>query len=74
MPKEIKIICDCCANDLTYTSNYEDYYLVLSSSHKLPWFAQKGERSGAVTCMLIEPPIKENRYFCGLECLNKWMQ
>ena len=72
MPSEVKIICDGCGADLTYTGNSVDYYLILYYASKIPRYMKNGETGGAVTDMMIQPPIKKAAYFCGLGCLDKW--
>jgi hypothetical protein len=59
------ITCDSCERDLTLTTNSIDYRLVLKSERKLC-------AEGAVTDMLIYPPINSDKHFCGLGCLQKW--
>lgn len=67
-----EIKCDECGRDLTYTGNCEDYYLVLSSGSKAPWYAKDGSRGGFVTAMAIYPPVDRTYHFCGLDCMDSW--
>lgn len=67
MGKTATITCDGCCRDLTYTGNSVDYRLVLGSEAKP---IEPGP--GAVTDMMIYPPIDRTHYFCGLHCLDKW--
>ncbi len=73
MGKTVEIVCDKCGKDLSYTSNCEDYYLVVNSCSKSPWYHQQGMRGGAVTSMAISPPIDRPHYFCDLRCLEEWI-
>lgn len=70
--KSRQVICDACGEDLTYTGNCEDYYLVVTSASKQPWYLRDGLRGGAVTSMAIRPPVEQERDFCGLACLDLW--
>lgn len=65
MPKTIEIKCDGCGRDLTRTSNCEDYRLALVVE-RIP------SVGGVVTAMAAYPPIEQNAYFCGLDCLRGW--
>lgn len=67
MPKKVEIGCDGCSKDLTYTSNFEDYYLVVT-------YASKRHRptSFAVTAMAKSPPVEREYFFCDLQCLDHW--
>lgn len=73
MGEQVKITCDSCERDLTYTGNCEDYRLILSYESKLPWYYEHGETCGAVTDMGILPPINRKHVFCDMGCLEKWM-
>jgi hypothetical protein len=74
MTEVSKITCDQCDNDLTYTENCEDYYVVLGNGSKSPWYLRDGRRGGAVTAMAIAPPIKGGtKHFCGVGCLAAWL-
>lgn len=72
MGKIVQITCDGCGEDLTYTGNCEDYYLVVSYSSKVPLYVKEGLPGGVVTAVAIAPPIKCNHYFCDLRCLDHW--
>ena len=67
-----QVICDACGKDLTYTGNCEDYYLVVSSASKEPWYRREGKRGGFVTSMGKYPPVDREHDFCGLDCLDLW--
>lgn len=67
MGKEIKIICDGCGRDITYTGNSIDWRLALRNE-EIPSY------SGTVTDMYIPPQIDKDVYFCGIECLKKWLK
>lgn len=62
-----KVTCDGCGRDLTATANCVDYRLVLEPQ-SIP------SAGGAVTAMHIEPDIRSARHFCGLRCLEVWME
>jgi len=66
MPKEVEITCDSCGNQLTRSSNCEDYRLALLNE-RVP------SGGGAVTAMAVYPAIKRDAYFCGVECLRAWL-
>jgi hypothetical protein len=68
MPKTIKIICDQCKRDITYTGNCEDYKLVLSNE-SIP----HNPECSAVTCMASYPHIDHDVYFCNARCLKDWV-
>jgi hypothetical protein len=61
-----KIICDNCKADLTTTGNSIDYRLALISQLIPGW-------GGAVTDMLISPPIDRSHHFCHMGCLREWI-
>jgi len=67
--QETKITCDGCGNDLTYTGNEEEYRLALNLERKTihPDITY-------VTSMYFIPPIKKNKHFCGIECIEKWLE
>lgn len=67
-----KITCDGCGADMTYTGNSVDYYLRLTTGSPQSWYMKEGRNGGAVTDMMIYPPIKGDHHFCGLECLDRW--
>lgn len=66
MAKITEITCDGCGNDLTTTSNREDYRLALLNESVL-------SGGGAVTAMGAYPAIEQNAYFCGVDCLRVWL-
>lgn len=66
--KKIQIICDGCEGDITYTKNAIDYRLTLCSES----ISISPEVSHAIMTM-INPSIKENKYFCDLFCLKRWL-
>jgi hypothetical protein len=65
MPKTVKISCDECGADLSYSGNSVDYRVALLNE-SIP------SRGGFVTDMMIYPALEQNAYFCGLGCLDKW--
>lgn len=67
MAKTVKIECDGCGHDLTYTGNSADYRLVVSAEEKPTY-----PGLNIVTDMMIYPPIDRVYYFCRLACLDKW--
>src|SRR6185312_9710099 len=72
MPRKTEFTCDGCGEDLTYTGNCEDYYLVVTYGSKQPWYVKEGLRGGAVTSMAKSPPVDRDYYFCDLKCLDYW--
>lgn len=66
MTAQIKILCDSCQANLTQTTNSIDYRLKLSCEvipcHK-----------GAVTDMMVYPPIDADKHFCSKGCLQKYV-
>lgn len=71
MPSQTKITCDGCGRDRTWTGNSVDYRLALVVQ-RIP--AGPPDRNGSVSVfdMMIHPPIDQDAYFCGLDCLDKW--
>ena len=65
MPKDVKVTCDGCGRDLTHTSNSIGYRLAL----KVERLQTAG---GAVTDVMIYPPLDRDAYFCGTLCLSDW--
>ncbi len=69
MTYEIKITCDNCDKDLTYTSNAIDYRLTLKDEKKRTY-----PDTNVVTSMMIYPSLKDGeKNFCGLGCLKIWV-
>jgi len=68
-----KVTCDGCGDDITATGNSVDYRLVLESELLPQWWQIRGESGGSCTDMMIYPPIKGRRHFCGLKCLDVWV-
>jgi len=68
MTKTTQITCDGCGGDLTYTGNSVGYRLALINEH-LP----TDPRVKVVTDMGIPRPISDNAHFCGIGCLNRWL-
>lgn len=66
--KDVKINCDQCGLDLTYTRNSVDYRLSLEVE-RLPIDPEVS----TVTEMLIHPPMKQDAHFCGVFCLAQWV-
>ncbi len=65
MGKDVKITCDECGRDITTTGNSIDYRLAIKSE-RIP------SCGGAVTDMMICPPIDSDKYFCGWRCFQEW--
>lgn len=66
MGKDVTLTCDGCGNDLSRSSNCEDYRLRLANEH-VP------SVGGCVTAMGAYPAIKHDVYFCEVACLRKWL-
>lgn len=66
MSKTVEIKCDGCGHDLTRSTNYVDYRLALVSE-------LISNPCGVGTLMMKYPAIDAAAYFCGLQCLRKWI-
>jgi hypothetical protein len=66
MGKQIQILCDNCSRDLTSTGASPQFRLHLMAE-ALP------HTSVAIHAVMVYPPIKEDKYFCGLSCLEAWL-
>jgi hypothetical protein len=64
--KDLKITCDFCSRDLTYTGNCIDWYLSLKNEQMMTL-------GNVLTCAMIYPKIDKDAHFCGLDCLKKWI-
>lgn len=64
--KTVTITCDRCGRDLTSTGAMPAFRLCLTAEH-VPSMTKVGYLA------LIYPPIKEDKHFCGLHCLGKWI-
>lgn len=67
MAENRKVTCDSCGADLTVTGNSVDYRVLLRSEALPSW-------GGAVTDMMIHPPIRQPMHFCGIACLKKGVE
>jgi len=68
MMENIKITCDNCERDITYTGNSIDWRIALIN--------ERVPISPDLTCvadMMIYPPLKHDCHFCGKECLKSWI-
>lgn len=61
--KEIK--CDHCDSLLNEPDPYPDYYLNLTAKPK--------PTTDIVYAVMVYPPIDQNKDFCGLKCLQEWI-
>jgi len=68
MSKTEKVTCDECEKDITYTTNFMDYRLTLKAENKPVY-----PTLTAMTAMHITPDIDETLYFCGINCLKKYI-
>lgn len=66
-PKTVTITCDQCGKDLATTGNCVDYRIALKNESIPSW------GGGAVTAMMIYPPLEQDHYFCSWRCLTEWM-
>lgn len=65
---EVKVKCDECSEDLTYSRFVGmDFRLKLSSEELTP-------NSMVVSDYYMERPFKGYKHFCNLGCLKKWME
>lgn len=58
--------CDFCENDLTYSDGISQYRLNLNCIHC--------PHIGGVIDVMIYPTLSEEKNFCGLGCLKKWLE
>jgi len=65
MPKDVKITCDSCGENITSTKKTPCFRLHLSAE-VLP------HTSDSISAVLVWPPIDQDCYFCGLACLKEW--
>ena len=63
--KKIEINCDMCEADLRYTGYMAEYYFTLSPTAK----TNPGNSAFATA---LEPHIKRDHHFCGMQCLSDW--
>jgi hypothetical protein len=63
----IKILCDNCDADLTYSRGGYDHCLCLKNRHF-------GPDSSAVVDYYMYPLLDADVFFCGFGCLEKWME
>lgn len=66
MGKNTQILCDGCNEDITSTEARPAFRLHLSAE-PLPHV------SGGIYAVKVYPPIKEDKYFCGISCLKTWL-
>jgi len=67
MTEYMKITCDNCNKDLTYTGNCVDYRLKLMDEN-IP------TQSTCVTTRMLYPSLKNgSKHFCGMGCLKVWV-
>lgn len=62
-----KVTCNNCHKDLSTTTNSNGWRISLRSEEIPP-------HSGPVTDVYILPPIEEDLHFCGIGCLNVYLQ
>lgn len=62
-----KIVCDHCNADISATNGYPSYRLSLVAE-KLP------NNSNTEVAIHVTPPINKAHHFCGLHCLDHWVQ
>ncbi len=63
---DVKITCDKCGANLTWTDNCDDYLIVVESD-RIP------SRGPTVTLMHVTPQIKRKLHFCGLACMKPYV-
>ena len=67
MGQEIKIICDNCNRDLTYSMGGYDHCLMLKDR-------KFGPNSSIVLDYYMNPLLESDKFFCGFGCLKKWIE
>jgi hypothetical protein len=66
---EIKITCDSCKDDITYTSFETEYNIKVISGIR-GYFPD----SNFVYSMSKSRPIEKDLDFCGTACMKKWVE
>lgn len=61
----LRVHCDHCGTDLSCSSNSIDYRVTVQAEAIPP-------HAGAVTDMMIYPPLDRPHHFCGLGCVRAW--
>ena len=67
MSREVRISCDHCNEDITSAGSMPTFRLRLVAE-ALP------HASKIVNAVLVQPPIKEDKYFCDFICLGEWLR
>ncbi len=62
----IKILCDNCSADLTYSMGGYDHCLCLKDR-------EYGPQGNAVIDYYMRPLLEDEKIFCGFGCLRNWM-
>ncbi len=66
-----KITCDSCGADISpRLSGYSAEYILKVSAMNIAMH----EESQAIYSMMCYPPIKDDLYFCGIDCMKKFNQ
>lgn len=63
--KTVKITCDVCGTDLTWTGNSIDWRLTLTNE-------RIQHPGGVATDMMIYPVLKADAHVCGVKCLKEF--
>lgn len=63
----IEIKCDECRTDLTYSGGSYCHCLHLKNR-------KYGPKDGHIIDVYFHPIINEDKYFCDLNCLKKWLE
>lgn len=66
MTHQTEIICDFCSENLSYSEGITLNYLHLINE-------TAPNVNGYVIDVFMEPILNEDKYFCGLGCLEKWI-
>lgn len=61
----LKITCNACENDLTYTANYLDYRIRVT--------CEKMPTKALVNDVMFPAPFDVDLHFCSKGCLQKYM-
>ena len=67
MPKEIKITCDNCDKDITYTDRMPAYRVVIDCE-------RLQNVSNSEFAINVIPPIPNTLYFCSLGCMKNYFE
>ncbi len=69
MAKEVMVLCDGCGRDITFAK------VAMPPAFRLHLRAEAlPQLNTPVLLVLVQPPIKEDKYFCNFSCLAGWLE